>query len=177
MLFIKKYFTYLLLSLLIIVLSSYYVLNNVNNKYDFSNNTFQHVEIKGNAYVKGYVYTIQLNKEIGVLDGEKYDYVMFKIVDTKSDELKKFLNDYNDNSFVSADSIGLGCYKNGNIKYSNNSAEFGEKEYALSKKDSKLLMNSFKRKPVILNLYFGGRTLGKCAQTCYSYISNIEVMK
>ena len=175
MLFIKKYLVYLMVGLLIIVVSSYYILNNIHGKYDFSDNTFNHVEIKGNAYVKGYVYTIQLNKEIGVPDGEKYDYIMFKIVDTKSDELRKFLDDYKDNTFVSDDSIGLGCYEKESIKYSNTSAEFGEKDYSLSKIDSKRLMNSSKTKPIVLNLYFGGRTLGKCAPTCYSHISKIEV--
>lgn len=178
MIFIKKHLLVFIIGIVIAVpvfiSFTYY---NLNEKYDFSDNTFNHETITGYVYVKGYIDTIQLEKEMGVPDGEKYDYLMFRVLETKSDEFKEFLKEFSSSGYFDLNGFGIGCYENRKIEYTTITPELDEINLSLNWLDSRSIMKSTKDKPVVLKLEYSGRTMGRCGPMCFSYASNIEVVR
>ena len=137
------------------------------------NDTFSTTTNSGVVEVIGYPEVKELVDEM--YTGEKYNYVYFYVTKTKSTEFKKYLDSLAGNSFVSNNSIGLGCSKDGIITYYNSSDQLGDKEYKLSQADSNKILQATESNPVKLKLERLLYTSGKGAPSCYSHITKIEV--
>ena len=137
------------------------------------NDTFSTTTNSGVVEVIGYPEVKELVDEM--YTGEKYNYVYFYVTETKSTEFKKYLDSLAGNSFVSNNSIGLGCSKDGIITYYNSSDQLGDKEYKLSQEDSNKILQATESNPVKLKLERLLYTSGKGAPSCYSHITKIEV--
>ena len=136
----------------------------------------------GKVLVKGYA-TIEKIKDVCYSEEEcanakLFDYVMFNIVETDSQEFKDYINKRIGNSYFMENAVGLGCLENNIISYQNYSTEYGYKSYKLNEINSQKIINSSKDNPITLYLerlpLISG---GAGASTCYSFISNIEIVK
>ena len=108
--------------------------------------TFDSNEV-GKVLVKGYA-TIEKIKENcyseeECLNAKSHDYVMFHIVDTKSENFRNFISAGQGNYYIGSDSIAIGCISNNVISYSN--AE-NQKfiTHTLTEEDTKIIMDSTK---------------------------------
>lgn len=152
---------------------------NINNQENVSiqdelgkNDTFTNND-SGIVEVIGYPVIKELTDEINT--GEKYNYVYFNIIETKSGEFKKYLESLKGNSFALDNAIGLGCVIGSKIKYSNSSDDVKLKEYELSLEDSDKILNASESSPIKLKLEKLPLTYGGDAPICYSHITTIEV--
>ena len=117
-------------------------------------------------------------KEItNITDGTKHTYIYFHIKETKSTEFKKYIESINGNSYVSNNSIGIGCVSDGIIKYTNDSDSARMKNYELSQEDSDKILNATESNPIKLKLEKALYTGGVEAPICYSHITKIMVQK
>ena len=106
------------------------------------NDTFNYKTTSGVVEVIGYPYT----KKIEDFESdEKQTYVYFIILETKSDDFKKYIKNQNGNMFVGKNAIGIGCLIKGQISYFNFSDESLKKveayTYDFSKADTDRIMN------------------------------------
>lgn len=152
---------------------------NINNQENTiqdelgKNDTFTNND-SGIVEVIGYPVIKELTDEINT--GEKYNYVYFNIVETKSGEFKRYLESLKGNSFVLDNAIGLGCVIDSKIKYSNSSDNSKLKEYELSLDTSSKILNASESNPIKLKLEKLPLTYGGGASICYSHITTIEVV-
>ena len=116
-----------------------------------------------------------VRKEKTDMNGTKYDYVYFYIVETKNTDFQKYIASMTGNSYVSDNSIGLGCVNNGKLEYYNSSNQYGMKKYELSEVDTNKILNATSEKPVRLKLERLLYTSGTDAPMCYSHITNVNV--
>lgn len=159
-----------------------YVFGNTNNTQNEiplkednfgKNDTFNISTESGSADVLGYI-TIE---KIENFDNEEtFDYAFFNVVDTKSNDFKTFLEGLSGNTFGGKDKIGLGCINNGKIYYFNSSDGKELESYELSETSSKKILDSTEGNPIKLRLTRLEYNGGTSAPSCYSHITNIEVI-
>ena len=148
---------------------------NITIDDDFGkNDTFSASSESGIVEIIGYSETKELDGG-EVYPGEKEIYVYFHIKEIKSNEFKKYIESLKGNLFALDNAIGLGCVKDNQIKYSNNSDEIGFKQYELSQEDSEKILNSTESNPITLKLERLQLSYGGGAPLCYSHITKIEV--
>lgn len=175
---IKTYYLYVLIALIVVVPASYY-LYHVYEDYKFNNyvNTFSFDNEEGVVYIRGYIDTVQLPLDEGPDPKNFYDYLVFRVVETKSEDFKRYLDVHSGNSFIEPDWIGLGCLEGNKIKYYSIKEQLEEQLHYLNKKDTKYIKKSSKRRPRVIKLTFNGKKLGKCAVDCYTHALEIEVIR
>ena len=137
------------------------------------NDTFNISTESGSADVLGYI-TIE---KIENFDNEEtFDYAFFNVVDTKSNDFKTFLEGLSGNTFGGKDKIGLGCINNGKIYYFNSSDGKELENYEIGETSSKKILDSTEGNPIKLRLTRLEYNGGTSAPSCYSHITNIEVI-
>lgn len=141
------------------------------NNYDYS----------GTIYVRGYA-DVQKTPEAfcdpAIEQCKTYDYVFFHILEKgQTPGFEKFVQDYQGNSFIGANSIGLGCVTNGKITYSNDNDEKPVVDGSFSTDLSGKILNSSTDQPIALvftKKILGG---GMGAPSCYSHFATVEELK
>lgn len=137
------------------------------------NDTFSSKNESGQADVIGYAYTKTLEN---FESDSTVTYVYFKIKETKSNELLKYINGMGKNSFIDTDAIGIGCLTNEKIiGYYNVNDEDDEYVYRFSKEDTDKILNSNESNLIRLKVNKKKLTYGGGASSCYSHITNIEI--
>lgn len=177
--------------ILIILLLMIFISAKNKKKYDFgnTNNTQNEIPLKEDNFGKN--DTFNISTESGSVDvlgyitiekienfdnEETFDYVFFYVVDTKSNDFKTFLEGLSGNTFGGKDKIGLGCINNGKIYYFNSSDGKELESYELSETSSKKILDSTEGNPIKLRLTRLEYNGGTSAPSCYSHITNIEVI-
>lgn len=177
--------------ILIILLLMIFISAKNKKKYDFgnTNNTQNEIPLKEDNFGKN--DTFNISTESGSVDvlgyitiekienfdnEETFDYVFFNVVDTKSNDFKTFLEGLSGNTFGGKDKIGLGCINNGKIYYFNSSDGKELESYELSETSSKKILDSTEGNPIKLRLTRLEYNGGTSAPSCYSHITNIEVI-
>lgn len=129
----------------------------------------------GEAIVTGYAYTEERTDSD---TGEKFQYVLFKITESSSDNFMKYIESMKGNSYVSDKAIGLGCLKDGIISYNNASNDNSGKgeNYTLSSVDSIKIINSSSSNLIKLDLLKNKLTTGSSGYNCSSLITRISVI-
>ena len=129
----------------------------------------------GKVTVTGYAYTEERTDSD---TGEKFQYVLFKITESSSDNFMKYIESMKGNSYVSDKAIGLGCFKDGIISYNNVYDDDGGKgaNYKLSSVDSIKIINSSSSNLIRLNLLKNKLITGGSGYNCSSLIARISVI-
>jgi hypothetical protein len=138
----------------------------------------------GTLNLTGY---IDIQKRIcnpGDMCGETVDYASLIFSDTNNEAIKKFTGQYNGNSYIAGDRVGLGCYqKDSNRIYYINFADAKDSargsealEGQIVGDDLKKLLASTKTKPVTVKLTRPIYTSGQGAPDCYSHFRNFDVL-
>lgn len=137
----------------------------------------------GTTQIEGYASVSQIYggyaEEIYGENAHEYipsDYVSFVVTKKPNDTFASLFNESSDGtgkSFMTDDSIGLGCVSDNSIYYFSKSDEDGKKLYNVSKDDSSLILSSKKESPVILQVtkkkYTGGSEMPGCTSFLTSY--------
>lgn len=177
--------------ILIILLLMIFISAKNKKKYDFgnTNNTQNEIPLKEDNFGKN--DTFNISTESGSVDvlgyitiekiensdnEETFDYVFFNVVDTKSNDFKTFLEGLSGNTFGGKDKIGLGCINNGKIYYFNSSDGKELENYEIGETSSKKILDSTEGNPIKLRLTRLEYNGGTSAPSCYSHITNIEVI-
>ena len=147
--------------------------NSIQDDVLGKNDTFSMTNESGIVEVLGYTEVKEIIDEMDT--GEKYNYVFFHIIDTKSEEFKKYIESLSGNSFALDDAIGIGCLIDDKISYSNSSDQAKLTQYEISVDDTKKIMNSTKENPIKLKLERLPLTYGSWAPICYSHITTISI--
>ena len=147
-------------------------------------NTFEYKEDDfsysyGKVRVTGYINVIDVPEEQCYTEEEcesvsKIKYVDFKVTETDSKDFKKYLKEFNDKD---GSTIGLGCFKNNKIMYTNNSVYFGDKDFEINEEMTKKILASTSSKPITLDLEKLEIKEAKGAPACYSHMTYIKVAK
>ena len=171
-----------LLIIIVIGLAIYAVKDYVDNKdnsklekpitdtflYDFRDG---YDYSSGAAQLLGYVEIIN---KIDVSSNDTYKYIMFHILESNSEEFMKYLKSNADNTYITENSIGLGCLVDNSIKFINysNVNEISESIKIMRETDLNYndLLASTKDNPVIINVKKNINT------TYYSYHPICESM-
>ena len=177
--------------ILIILLLMIFISAKNKKKYDFgnTNNTQNEIPLKEDNFGKN--DTFNISTESGSVDvlgyitiekienfdnEETFDYVFFNVVDTKSNDFKTFLEGLSGNTFGGKDKIVLGCINNGKIYYFNSSDGKELESYEIGETSSKKIIDSTEGNPIKLRLTRLEYNGGTSAPSCYSHITNIEVI-
>ena len=175
--------------------------NQANSNEKEYNNTFvyENSGSYGIAYVKGYVKIVKepycgealecTEKNTTSIENK----VLFYVVNTESDALKKEIDSWYGKGYTGEKSIQLGCLDNDIISYYNaaddfyNSANTGvddknnsdnyNKKFSLDKDVSRKIINSNQNKMITLKLEKLKLTHGGHAFSCFSPFSGIEVVE
>lgn len=136
----------------------------------------------GTLTIKGYLeiqtWECKQNQEYLFPCEEDIHYTFFVIVENQNPVLDEFLKDYQGNSFVGKNKIGLGCYQEDKKRiYSINLGESGEVENIISGKELDLLLQSNQDNLVTLQLVKPVLLSGRGAPNCYSHFRNFKVWK
>lgn len=164
----KKNLIIILLLIIVVGLSTYVVkdyLNNNNTKleqpiidtflYDFRDG---YDYSSGSAQILGYVEITNRNDG---LSNEMYKYVTFHVLESNSENFMKYLESNADGTYISKDSIGLGCLMDNTIKLLNYSDLYDPNNSIITiDLDIDKLMASTKDNPIKLNI-------GKYVNTIY----------
>ena len=171
-----------LLIIIVIGLAIYAVRDYVDNKdnsklekpitdtflYDFRDG---YDYSSGAAQLLGYVEIIN---KIDVSSNDTYKYIMFHILESNSEGFMKYLKSNADNTYITENSIGLGCLVDNSIKFINysNVNEISESIKIMRETDLNYndLLASTKDNPVIINVKKNINT------TYYSYHPICESM-
>lgn len=137
------------------------------------NDTFNISTESGSVDVLGY---ISIEKMESFETDETNDYVFFNIIDTKSTDFKTFLDGLSGNTFGGNTKIGLGCTDNKTIYYFNSSDGKELESYEISETSSKKILDSTENNPIKLRLTRLEYNGGTSAPSCYSHITNVEVI-
>lgn len=137
------------------------------------NDTFNISTESGSVDVLGY---ISIEKNESYETDETNDYVFFNIVDTKSTDFKTYLDGLSGNTFGGNNKIGLGCTDNKTIYYFNSSDGKELESYEISETSSKKILDSTENNPIKLRLTRLEYNGGTSAPSCYSHITNVEVI-
>ena len=125
----------------------------------------------GAAQLLGYVEIIN---KIDVSSNDTYKYIMFHILESNSEGFMKYLKSNADNTYITENSIGLGCLVDNSIKFINysNVNEISESIKIMRETDLNYndLLASTKDNPVIINVKKNINT------TYYSYHPICESM-
>ena len=141
-------------------------------------NTFSKSTDSGIAVVKGYAYIEKMQHECyDDCDTAPYeDYVFFHVSETKSEDFKAYINGLNGNSFARENAIGLGCVKNNQLTYVNNSDAKEWQSLTLTTVDTNKILSSTASSSITLKLEKLALTNGGPAVDCYSHITNVTVL-
>jgi hypothetical protein len=182
----KKNITILLLTVVVIVLAVYVCkeffkdnkvhvektiidtfLYDFRNGYDYSS---------GSAQLYGYV---EFENRSDASSNEIYKYVTFHILESNSEEFMKYLKSNADNTYITENSIGLGCLVDNSIKFINYSDvnETSESIKIIRETDLNYndLLASTKDNPVIINVRkYINTTYYSYHPICESMLSSIS---
>jgi hypothetical protein len=159
----KKNLTILLLFVAVIGLATYLVKDYLNKDKNKSKLEQPIVDTFLYDFRDGYDYSSGSAQILGYVEIENrsdgaslYQYVTFHVLESNSVGFTKFLESNADNTYVSKDSIGLGCLIDNKIKLLNYSDAYGEEGYINSVRETNVnyneLLASTKDNPVTLNI-------------------------
>ncbi len=108
---------------------------------------------------------------------ETVEYGSFRFTNTDNQALTEYLKENVGNSFVAAQSIGLGCYQKDKSRiYSTNESDEGIVENAISGASLQKLLASSQAKPISLQVTKPIYTSGRGAPACYSHFRGFKVL-
>jgi hypothetical protein len=128
----------------------------------------------GRLNVTGYATVKEVPEAFCESNCETYDYVSFNIVETDAPEIFNYILENDGNAYLGEKSVGLGCIDGENIVYTNDSDEFGMKEYVLSDLLSSAIIGSSKSLPITIELVRYPLSAGAGAPTCYSHFTEVN---
>lgn len=127
----------------------------------------------GTVAVRGYAVEETVSEPFCEENCTEYQYVSFQMLQTTSQDFKDFLEN-NAGNLATEYSIGLGCLEDGVIRYSNDSDEYGMKEFQLSPELTAEIMAATEENPIALQLTKEELSGGRGAPACYSHFTTIE---
>jgi hypothetical protein len=155
-----------------------------NNNQDQSKNAAETVFHKSPDY--GFYGTLTLTGYLDVrtrvcnpgdMCGETVEYASFVFTKTSSEAIREFTGEFQGNSFIAGDRVGLGCFQEtaGRIYYQNYGDE-NKIEGEIKGEDFAKLAQSNKNRQVELKLTRPIYTSGQGAPDCYSHFRNFDVL-
>ncbi len=130
----------------------------------------------GTLTLTGYIQKSMIPAAEG--SNAKVDYYSFVFTKSNSDLLSNFLQENSGNSFVTNNSIGLGCLSDdGSRIYSTNMGNDGQVSNALTGEDLQTLLNSNINNQIQLKITKPVFTSGSGAPACYSHFRDFEIVK
>jgi hypothetical protein len=146
--------------------------DEVNTKFQLSKDYSYY----GTAQIKGFV-------DMAMVPTHPFDetstattqYAFFKILETETPDLLKFIENNKGNSFVRTQAVGLGCVENGKLS-SVNSGDKGGFSNLIEGTNFVKLLKSSSSSPIILQLTKPIFLGGSGAPACYSHFRNFKII-
>jgi hypothetical protein len=135
----------------------------------------------GVTQIEGYANVAKINDDNCMMmedtsNCEEVDYVYFNITNSGNSKLIEYINNLAGNSFVSDMAIGMGCYADSKISYSNASDAKGFSSYEISKSDTEKILSATKEKPIRIEIERFKLTTGRGAPSCYSHFATFKIV-
>ena len=131
----------------------------------------------GDLTVRGYAEIENVQEAFCEQNCNTYQYVFVKILETGNAALPLFLTEFDGNSYVQEDAIGIGCLEGEVIRFENATDEQQMVESSISPDATRMIQESSKRNPILLKLTKKQLSGGSEAPSCYSHFSTIEVVR
>lgn len=132
----------------------------------------------GTATLKGYLDIRRIECEPGGMCEKTRDYAYFAIEGTDNSLIYDWLREYDGNTYVQRNMLGLGCYEPAqNRIYSVNESDTGLVDNIISGDSLARLLAASKSNPVRIKITKPIYTGGRGAPDCYAHIRNIQVLE
>ena len=132
----------------------------------------------GMFQAEGYATTEKRDEAFCETDCKQNEYVFFNITRTENPSISDFLtrNSSDENLYVKDKAIGMGCFAEGKISFSNASDEAGATDSTISQEDTAKIMSSSAASPIRLEIKKAQLTDGVGGNACSSLFSSFKLI-